>query len=65
MRKAKDPTDGEELAELLAHTDGVVLSNDATITIDPATHRPSNMGMYIATYDENKQMVIVGWEQMY
>ena len=65
MKKAKDPTNGEELAELLAHTDGVVLSNDATITIDPATHRPSNKGMYIATYDENKQMVIVGWEQIY
>ncbi len=65
MKKAKDPTNGEELAQLLANTKGVVLSNGAKIDIDPATHRPSNMGMYIATYDANKQMVICGWEEIF
>ena len=64
MKKAKDPTDGEELATLLAQTDGVELCNGTTITIDPATHRPNNMGMYIATYNENKEMVICGWENI-
>lgn len=65
MRKASDPTDGEEVAKLLEQTTGVVLSGGDTITIDPSTHRPSNMGMYIASYDENYRMVIVGRETVY
>ncbi len=59
MRAAENPTDGEEVASLLKQTDGVMLSSGSTITIDPATHRPSNMGMYIADYDENLNLRIV------
>jgi len=59
MEKASDPTDGEEVAALLSKTSGVLLSSGATITIDPATHRPNNMGMYIADYDANKNLRIV------
>ena len=58
MLQAEDPTDGVELRDLLAQTDGVVLA-EGTITIDPATHRPSNMGMYIADYDENNELRIL------
>ncbi|ADY14007.1 ABC transporter substrate-binding protein [Sphaerochaeta globosa] len=59
MRMAKDPTDGKEVADLLRKTDNVMLSSGSTITIDPATHRPSNMGMYIADYDEKLSLRIV------
>jgi branched-chain amino acid transport system substrate-binding protein len=65
MKKAKDPTDGEEVAKLLEQTSGVLLSSGDTITIDPATHRPNNMGMYIATYDADHNMVICGREDIY
>ncbi len=59
MRSAKNPTDGKEVAELLRKTDNVMLSSGSTITIDPATHRPNNMGMYIADYDEKLSLRIV------
>lgn len=65
MKKAKDPTDGAEVAKLLEQTKGVKLSNGKTIDIDPATHRPNNMGMYIATYNEKNEMVICGWEDIH
>ncbi|MFW5713081.1 MAG: ABC transporter substrate-binding protein [Brevefilum sp.] len=58
MRQAEDPTDGAELRDLLEQTDGVELT-ERTITIDPATHRPNNMGMYIAEYDENNELQIL------
>jgi len=58
MRKANDPTDGVELRDLLEQTDGVEIT-DGTITLDPATHRPSNMGMYIAEYDENNELKVL------
>lgn len=58
MMKADDPTDGVELRDLLEQTDGVKLA-EGTITIDPATHRPNNMGMYIADYDENDNIRIL------
>jgi len=58
MMKAADPTDGAELRDLLEGTDGVQLA-DGTITLDPETHRPSNMGMFIADYDENDNIHIL------
>lgn len=61
MQKASDPTDGKEVAALLSKTTGVMLSSGSTITIDPATHRPNNMGMYIADYDAKKNLRIVDY----
>ncbi len=58
MRQAEDPTDGAELRDILEQTDGVALA-ERTITIDPSTHRPSNMGMYIAEYDEADELQIL------
>lgn len=63
MKKAKDPTNGEEVAALLEKTDGVLLSSGDTITIDAATHRPNNMGMFIADYTADKKLEIVGFEK--
>lgn len=53
MKQAKDPTDGEEVRQILeSSTKDVESAGGAKITIDPATHRPTrDMGMYIATYD--------------
>lgn len=55
MLKATDPTDGEEVRNILENdTKDVKSIGGELITIDPATHRPTrDMGMYIATYDEN------------
>ena len=55
MLKATDPTDGEEVRNILENdTKDVQSIGGELITIDPATHRPTrDMGMYIATYDEN------------
>lgn len=59
MLQANDPADGEEVREILENNTADVLSaGGETITIDPATHRPTrDMGMYIATYDENNEIV--------
>ncbi|MCF0238651.1 MAG: ABC transporter substrate-binding protein, partial [Sphaerochaetaceae bacterium] len=62
MKKAKDPTDGAELAALIAQTKDVELSGGVKITLNEQ-HRTDTMGMYIATY-ENKQMKIIGFEQV-
>ncbi|NBI11776.1 ABC transporter substrate-binding protein [Colidextribacter sp. OB.20] len=53
MKQAKDPTDGEEVRQILENsTKDVESAGGAKITIDPAIHRPTrDMGMYIATYD--------------
>ena len=55
LRQAEDPTDGEEVRQILENnTKDVESAGGEKITIDPAIHRPTNdMGMYIATYDEN------------
>ena len=55
LKQAKDPTDGVEVREILENNTIEVESiGGAKITIDPAIHRPTrDMGMYIATYDEN------------
>lgn len=58
MMQAKDPTDGKEVRDILENnTIEVESCGGAKITIDPATHRPTrDMGMYIATYDENNEV---------
>lgn len=55
MKQANDPTDGKEVRDLLENnTDAVPSSGGETITLDPATHRPTrDMGMYIATYADD------------
>lgn len=56
LKLAKDPTDGAEVREIL-ETQSIEIEScgGAKITIDPTNHRPTrDMGMYIATYDENK-----------
>jgi len=62
MKKAKDPTDGAELVTLLEQTKDLELSGGVKLTIN-ANHRTDTMGMYIATYDSNKNMQIVGYEK--
>ncbi len=53
MRLAKDPTDGVEVRDILENQTKDVELCQGSITIDPATHRPtSDFGMYIATYNE-------------
>lgn len=58
MMQASDPANGQEVRDILeANTVEVASCGDSKITIDPATHRPTlDMGIYIATYDENKQV---------
>lgn len=63
MKKAKNPTDGVELASLIAQTKDLELSGGVKITINDS-HRTDTMGMYIATYDENKDMKIVGYKKV-
>ena len=55
MRKAKDPTNGAEVSEIIANQTRNIPLSVRDITIDPKTHRPNNMGMYIADYDEKMQ----------
>lgn len=58
MKRAKDPTDGVEVAKLLEQCKDVQTSA-GPITIDPKTHRPVGMGMYIADYDENTNLRVL------
>ena len=53
MLKANDPTDGAELRDIIANQTKNIPLSVRDITIDPNTHRPNNMGMYIADYDAN------------
>jgi branched-chain amino acid transport system substrate-binding protein len=55
MMKAKNPTDGVELREILTNQTRNIPLSIRDITIDPKTHRPNNMGMYIADYDDKLQ----------
>lgn len=59
MIQAADPINGEEVRGILENNTTEVLScGGQTISIDPATHRPTrDLGMYIATYDENNEIV--------
>lgn len=58
MKKATDPTNGPEVRALLEQTTELPICH-GNITIDPTTHRPNNLGMFIADYDENNQMRIL------
>jgi branched-chain amino acid transport system substrate-binding protein len=58
MKRAKDPTDREEVAKLLEQTKDVASSSGA-ITLNPETHRTVGMPMLIAQYDENFKLIIV------
>lgn len=62
MKQAKDPTNGEEVRGILENnTKDVELCGIDKITLDPATHRPTvDMGMYMADYDENRVLRIIG-----
>ena len=55
MMKAKDPTNGEEVRGIIESQTRNIPLSVRDITIDPKTHRPNNMGMYIADYDEKMQ----------
>ena len=61
MLQAADPTNGPEVRDILENnTQNVESAGGAFITIDPATHRPTfDMGMYIATYDDNNDIICV------
>lgn len=59
MRLAEDPTNGAEVRDILETQTIDVPLSVGTITLDPTTHRPNNMGMYIATYDENNDVEIL------
>lgn len=58
MLKADDPTNGEEVREILENdTKDVLISNGSKLTIDPATHRPTlDLGMYIATWNDSNEI---------
>ena len=62
MKQAKDPTNGEEVRDILENKiSNVELCGIDTITINPATHRPTvDMGMYMAAYDANRVLYIIG-----
>ena len=55
MKKASDPTNGEEVSQIIANQTRNVPLSVRDITLDPKTHRPTNMGMYIADYDDKLQ----------
>ncbi len=58
LRRAEDPEDPDELAELLANTKDVPTSS-GLITINPETHRTVGLPMLIAQYDEDFKVNIV------
>jgi branched-chain amino acid transport system substrate-binding protein len=58
LKRAKDPSDGEEVAALLEQTKDVK-SSSGPITINPETHRTIGMPMLVAQYDENFKLIIV------
>jgi len=58
LKKAKDTSDGVEVAALLAQTKDVQTSS-GLITLNPETHRTIGLPMLIAQYDENFKLIIV------
>lgn len=57
LAQVDDVHDGAALADAIAHSSVDTISG--TITMNPETHRPEGMSMFIAKYDENKQMQIL------
>lgn len=58
LKRANDPTNGEEVAKMLEQTT-LVQTSSGPITINPETHRTVGMPMLIAQYDENFKLIIV------
>lgn len=58
LKRASDPSNGEEVAKLLEETKDVQ-SSSGLITINPETHRTVGLPMLIAQYDENFKVSIL------
>lgn len=58
LKRAQDPSNGEEVAKLLEETKDVQASS-GLITINPATHRTVGLPMLVAKYDENFKTIIL------
>ena len=56
MRRASDPTNGPEVRDLLESVSGVATTS-GPVKIDPATHRPVGIGMFIGEYSEDRSKV--------
>lgn len=57
LSQVEDVHDGAALAEIIANASVETISG--TITMNPETHRPVGMPMYIAEYDENNQFHVI------
>jgi branched-chain amino acid transport system substrate-binding protein len=51
MRLANDPTNGREVRDILANRTINVPLSTGTVTINPRTHRPVGMGMFIGRHN--------------
>jgi branched-chain amino acid transport system substrate-binding protein len=52
LKLAKNPNDAQEVNSLIETKTDNVLTSSGPISIDPKTHRPSNMGIFIAAWDQ-------------
>ena len=59
LKLAKDPTDSEEVNKLIETKTNAVKAASCDITIDPSTHRPVGMGVYIAQWDASGKSIKV------
>ncbi len=57
LKLAKNPQDSQEVNSLIESKTTDVKTASGNITIDPKTHRPVGMGVYIAQWDESGKKV--------
>jgi len=57
LKLAKNPNDSVEVNSLIETKTTAVKTSSGPITIDPTTHRPSGMGVFIAKWDESGKKI--------
>ncbi|WRS27421.1 ABC transporter substrate-binding protein [Oscillospiraceae bacterium MB08-C2-2] len=57
LAMSQDTSDTEALADIIANKTVEVMTASGPITLDPKTHRPVGMGVYISQWDEKAESV--------
>ena len=61
LKNVSDVTDTVEIAEYIENNTKDVVTASGLITLNPETHRPMGMGAYVADYDAEGNINLIGY----
>lgn len=61
LKNVSDVTDTEEIAKYIENNTKDLETASGTITLNPETHRPMGMGAYVADYDAEGSINLIGY----